>query len=244
MMMWQKIVLFTAVAVAVCALIEEARVARANTQRIQSLEANVPAWKAQIRRLTVQRDATLAETARLARTNADNASQEAAHDPMIQTLLARIAALKEVFDRVPDERIPEMRLLTDDDWIATAEAANPLESLVDFRTALSALRRAAKSHVAGLLGAALSDYITNSKGKWPVDLRQILKGFSPQFPDDILQRYEVIEPGPVWVRDSEIFIREKDDLAVDRQYDQMAVIGPRFSDLWLAPGWTPSPSPR
>jgi len=67
-----------------------------------------------------------------------------ASDPVESTALTwvnRVAHLKQRLEQVPDVRIPEIQLLDEEDWLVVVKG-RPLETEIDYRRALSALRTA------------------------------------------------------------------------------------------------------
>lgn len=211
-----------------------------NHRQLQRLEAQAVEWEVQIRQLANERDPAVAAAAQ--RTAASPARTRAAIDAErgVQKVLGLIEDLKEVIAQVPDVSIPEMAFLTDDDWITVPTEAKTLKSTTDFRRSLAALRKEAKRHAAQVLCSALWSYIDNTGGSLPQNFTQLARYCQPALPSAVLDRYEVL-PTSVRVGRSEIVIREKDALAVDREYDQLVAIGPKVGDLWLPSGWQPSP---
>src|SRR6185436_931628 len=56
---------------------------------------------------------------------------------------AKVAALREILERLPEQSIPELKLATEADWYNAVDG-NPLESTDDTRRALGRLRSAAE----------------------------------------------------------------------------------------------------
>jgi hypothetical protein len=71
--------------------------------------------------------------------------------------LARVKKLQRLFDERPDQRIPEMQFLTDQDWLRVAKNLR-LESEDEVRMALAAIRDAAGTAFRPRLSAALRKY--------------------------------------------------------------------------------------
>ncbi len=111
------------------------------------------------------RDATLSELALAekqlaqlspARTDTKNLDSRTA-DAEFAPWIARVKRLQQLVEQHPDQRIPELRLLTDDDWLLVARR-NKLDSGEDVRRALAAVRTAAKNRFVASLTEAIQRF--------------------------------------------------------------------------------------
>ncbi len=82
---------------------------------------------------------------------------------------AKIAALRDVLARLPEQNIPEMKLATNADWHLAVEGA--LETADDYRRALGKLRARAESQLAKRVQPALRDYLKANGGCFRPTLR-------------------------------------------------------------------------
>jgi hypothetical protein len=91
---------------------------------------------------------------------------------------------------MPEEKIPELRFLSEDDWIA--EVDDPLVTDEDYRSAMYALRADADCEFARRAFRALRQYAQINNGQFPTDLSQLKPYFESPIDDAILQRYEIV----------------------------------------------------
>lgn len=109
----------------------------------------------------------------------------------IRSWFARIARIRQLAYERPDLTIPEMRLLTDDDWHSVADGdAGQLEP----EKLLGRLRMRAKNTFGNHLRTALNDFAAARAGEFPRSLAD-LQPFLPEGTDPaMLQRYAVVRP--------------------------------------------------
>lgn len=115
-----------------------------------------------------------------------------AHDPIQSTLvswLGRVNNLKQRLDMSPDQQIPEMQFLTDQDWLNATH--DDIETDDDYRHALSALRNAAEGEFQKMLSSAVSAYAKANGNQFPTDVSQLQPYFPSPVDNSILQRWEV-----------------------------------------------------
>ncbi len=163
--------------------------------------------------------------------------------PGVRDFLAYQAKARQIaayLEQMPDKKIPELKLLTDDDWLAVAESAN-FDSDADIRKTLRGLRSRAKQRAP--LGGALSQFTQANNGRLPDDITQLKPYFKPVLQDQmsrhapaediqiddptidaVLARYTLLHTGNVadqppgtWL------IGEKSP--VDKDYDSRAKFG-------------------
>jgi hypothetical protein len=133
------------------------------------------------------------------------------------TWLARTRRLQQLFTQRPEQRIPELSLLTDRDWLSAAMTAD-LDSAEGQRKALGAARSIAKGKFVAELGAALRRYVLANQGMLPADILQLVPVF--ESPPDLamLQRYQLQRTGQASaVKSSDEAIVESG--LVDEQFD-------------------------
>jgi hypothetical protein len=102
----------------------------------------------------------------------------------------RVARLKRWFEDMPEEKIPELNYLSENDWIEKVD--DPLVTDDDYRTAASRLRSRAGRGFARRAFPALKQYAQANDGQFPTDLSQLKPYFESPIDDAILQRYDIV----------------------------------------------------
>lgn len=90
--------------------------------------------------------------------------------------LKKVKQLRQILTDQPAQRIPQLQLLNDREWVALARDAD-LDTADGGSRALSAARSRAKSRFASLLFSALKSYLQASHGELPSDLPELLPYF-------------------------------------------------------------------
>ena len=103
---------------------------------------------------------------------------------------ARVTRLKQWLEEMPEEKIPELKFLSEDDWIAGVD--DPLVTDEDYRYAMYPLRADADWEFARRAFPALQQYVQVNNGQFPTDLSQLKPYFESPIDDAILQRYEIV----------------------------------------------------
>lgn len=138
---------------------------------------------------------------------------------------AKVAALRDILARLPEQRIPELALATEGDWYSAVDTG-PLESAEDIRLALGRLRSAAERRFATLVQPALRAYVDANGGQFPGDPVQLQPLVDPKVARAMLERYRVAPASAVPnVRMGGDFILTQKSL-IDTEYDNHSVIGP------------------
>ena len=94
-------------------------------KQVEQANANASALASENLQLRQEIAALKAESARLEKIESEDAA--AGRDPARQTLdawMVRVNRLKQLLNQHPEEAIPEMKLLTDQDWLDVTSAAN------------------------------------------------------------------------------------------------------------------------
>jgi RNA polymerase sigma factor (sigma-70 family) len=131
-------------------------------------------------------------TGRLPTGNADNPA-DAAIQATAQELAARAAQLRERLQQMPDKQIPELKFLTDKDWLDAA--GNPLDNEEAVRLGLRTLRESAKNHFGSQMQKALRRFVDANAGALPTDLSQLQPYFDPPVDPALLGRYQLLKTG-------------------------------------------------
>jgi RNA polymerase sigma factor (sigma-70 family) len=101
----------------------------------------------------------------------------------------RVDQLRARLDQTPESKIPELQLLTEEDWLNAARGN--LDTDTDYRKALSTLRGAGENKVALMLQRALKGYLKQNGDALPSDLSQLKPFMDPNTDDSFLQRWEI-----------------------------------------------------
>ncbi|HEX3730437.1 MAG TPA: hypothetical protein VHV47_11575 [Opitutaceae bacterium] len=134
-------------------------------------------------------------------------------EALVRRQFSRVTAMRQRFDRHPDQRIPEMRLLEADDWMAAA--ARPLETEEDFRRAMAQVRYSAVKRFLPTLRDALQGFEKARPGGRLAALDELQPYFQLPIEPQVLDRYQV-RPTQVAGHD---FVDEKISAMPDRDYD-------------------------
>ena len=104
-----------------------------------------------------------------------------------QMYAERINQLKQWLGEHPAEKIPELKFLSDRDWLDAAPAAEN-----GFDAAMSLLRANAEMQVAGRFFGALRGYGRDHDGQFPAEVAQLKPYLDPPVDDDVLDRYVIL----------------------------------------------------
>ncbi len=144
--------------------------------------------------------------------NESDASEEA-----LKSWMNRVKIMKALSGTMPDRAIPELRLLTEEDWFELAkEPLGLAPEGFDFsdprnaRMALSAARAKAKNRLAWVFHRALQGYAEANGGRVPQEVRELQPYLmntnvigpassvhisADEVRDDILERYQMVAEG-------------------------------------------------
>ncbi len=110
----------------------------------------------------------------------------------MKSWLIRVDQLKKRLEENPDQKIPELQFVTEQDWLDAARRKFKTDK--DIRGALSQLRRSGESAFANMLDSALRKYLEANNGKFPNEVSALQNYFKPPIDAALLQRYEVVPP--------------------------------------------------
>jgi RNA polymerase sigma factor (sigma-70 family) len=119
----------------------------------------------------------------------------------------RVTLLRQLFDELPSQRLPELRLLDPDEWLAIARK-HELDNSADIRTALAELRAIARRKIAEVIQDALRRYTSTSNGQPLDDITQLTPFLSAPADAEMLARYAPVHTGRL-SDSSEKLVREK-----------------------------------
>jgi RNA polymerase sigma factor (sigma-70 family) len=163
-------------------------------------------------------------------TRLENSHAEANDDPAMSTakaMAARVNMLKDWLAQHPDKNIPEVKLLSDQEWLRLAATFSALDTDEEIRQAMGSIRENAKYHLAGDIGEALDDYISHNNGQLPNAMQDLMPYFeaSAEADNTILARYQILQTGNLnQFSPSEPLIAETAP-PVDDTYDMIFKIG-------------------
>lgn len=271
MTMLQKTFITAAISVAVGTGIYETRQASTLRDQVQNLQQQQAPLAKNIQQLQRERDdatrqltalhddndrlnRNTAELLRLRgdltrlRNDAEGVAKTEKEDPTLQ--LARIwktkeAKLRQLFEQRPDQRIPEMKSLSNEQWLDVAKDAD-LDSARGVRLALSRTREVAIFNFATSIQRALQRYMNANKNSQPDNTSQLTRYFNPPLEDadEILSRYGML--------DNEMQTKEGykgtsiiQKVLIDRSVDNALIVG--VGSIGVAPkglGHAPVGVPR
>lgn len=119
------------------------------------------------------------------------ASAEAANtlEAQARHQLAKVDALKRLAAANPQLCVPEMALVSEDEWFDIAQDPDS-----DPRRLLARLRWHAGRHLAPRIGTALAEYLKRHEQVMPTDVSQLLPFFDPPIEAAWLERYAINRP--------------------------------------------------
>jgi RNA polymerase sigma factor (sigma-70 family) len=103
--------------------------------------------------------------------------------------MERVAKLKQRMEETPSAKIPELKFVTERDWLDAA--SRDLNTNADYRRALSQIRNAGEGKFAAMMLNALTAYQHSNNQQFPTDLGQLQPYFESPVDDTILQRWEI-----------------------------------------------------
>lgn len=222
----QKTVITTALVLAVAGLIVEGVFIAKQSREIGGYRHEQASYQLQL--------ALLRDQLRTAENAAQNASAPAtapaAADPTeerIRSLVARITKLKRVVDIMPEEKIFEMRYLTENDWLQVVMQRD-LEDPDAIMTALADLRSAAKGGFGRALQSALNEYVGAHDGKLPTSATELASFFTPPIEPAALSHYDMRVTGTVdRLGDKDIILAERPSETPRVPYETFVEVGLR-----------------
>lgn len=105
-------------------------------------------------------------------------------------IVGRVAMLKDMLNRLPEHRVPQLKYATDADWYAAVNG--PLETVEDVRGALARIRAASGKHFAEILQPALLAYINANAGAYPREVGDLQPFLGEGMDPTLLQHYRIV----------------------------------------------------
>jgi hypothetical protein len=167
----------------------------AQRKKLESARRQLADWRA--RSADTRRDlASARDDLAAARAAAESTATQRDQDPEVNAWAERVGQLKRLFAEHPEQRIPEMGLISDLDWIQLAREAK-LGDDESIRSAMARVRDDAKSIFASKLAQALRRFTAAHDATLPSDLPQLLPFFDRPIDPAMLQRYNLVVTGKV-----------------------------------------------
>lgn len=206
----QKILLTATVTILVAAGIHEHRAASHFHDQAQTLQQQQSSLQVEIQRLQQEHDDT---AGRLKTVSAENerlrSNQPAAElltlrgkvtqlqveekDPVnseAKDWLAKVDKLKQRLAASPEAGIPELQFATYDDWLNAVR--NGLNTEIDYRKALAAVRSEAQFKFAEVLHHALVKYADANNRQFPSSVAQLQPYFDSPVDGAMLDRWQIV----------------------------------------------------
>ena len=145
----------------------------------------------------------------------------------MMTWLTNLDRMKALLTERPSLSIPELQLLSDQDWFAVVAEGVKLDNDSDIRRAFQYLRTTAVGLAVPKIRAALNGYVKAHDGMLPDEPRQLLPFFDPPIDPSIVDRYQMLQTGNVSANSNRIadagLMREK--VPADFEYDAFWTFG-------------------
>ena len=132
-------------------------------------------------------------------------------DDLLKTLREcseTVTDLKIASQSLPELNIPEMALLSEQEWMAIA-LEDEVTSASHIRVALADLRNAARVKFGESVGAELKSYIASNAGRWPEDISKLFNRPGSTSMKNILSSYHIVNSS------NKLWIEPKSMKAVD-----------------------------
>jgi hypothetical protein len=233
-----RLFLFTAVALLLAVAFVAPRLSSRYQLRVQAQAAAVTRWEQQIQHAREQRDALVRRLDDARRQTATAAEPSPTPDLAQMTEIGRwvrqVKQLKQIFAQRPDQKIPELALLGDQDWLSLARRVQ-LDTDDNRRRALAIVRNEAKGSFALSMRFALETYVKANHGQLPADTAELQPYlFDPTSDPADLAQYEMLRSGQLSAAPDGPVIKEKS--VVDEDYDHRMNIS-RTADSSLHHGF-------
>lgn len=199
---------------------------RRNALRLMREELQV--LQQESRALSQSRTNALQSLAALEKSRSEIDRLNALTDPnaeaTLQSWLQRLHLLKERLEKMPEKKIPELKYLTEEDWLEITREIK-LEDDFDFAKAINLLRFRSKctAPVSGNIQIALAEYLDTHSDQMPANILELKPYLHTPVDDDVLNRYGIVYQGSTKdLPDNKVLIKESQ--IVDNDYDQLLII--------------------
>ena len=104
--------------------------------------------------------------------------------------LNRVVVLKQRLEARPDQKIPELELLTEEDWLNVAR--RELKTEWDYLQAFSSLRSAGEYKFGNMLSSALMKYLAANDNQFPAEVSLLQPYLQSPVNEAVWQRYAIL----------------------------------------------------
>jgi cytochrome c556 len=141
---------------------------------------------------------------------------------MVDAYVQKASLLHQKLQAMPSAQIPELSLLTVEDWLKAGQEAK-LDTDADVRQSLRKLRELAKDELP--LGSGLFNYVSANNGNLPADMSQLAPYLRTPVDISILSRYSILYQGNVSKLPVGAWVIVETSPPVDPQWDNQAKFG-------------------
>ena len=208
--------------------IEAQAIKERNSMREGQIQRQVSENEEAARRLAalkLDRDLLEARVASLRstpRSEADRPDNPA--EALLKKWQERVAQLKQQLEQNPGARIPEMKLLTESDWLLMVKQRS-VGTETDWDRIFSQLRDAAEEKFVPQIRKALMAFQRTHNGQDPTDFAQLWPYFDPRTDPEILRRWTIVPaktfPNRKW--DSDYVVMQMSGV-VDKEVDRVKIL--------------------
>ncbi len=140
----------------------------------------------------------------------------------LESLVSNVTALKAALQKAPEQQVPELAFLEEQDWIKAAREAK-MDTEEDVAKSLGHARTLAKEKWIPMLSTALLGYVKANNGQLPTALTQLEPFLDQPVDPSIFDRYELIKTGDSGtLKPGDMVIRERNRLT---SYDSIFRLG-------------------
>ena len=164
-----------------------------DNQRLSQSLQELHALRGEVSRLRIA-----SRTARgMASMEGEDRSSASDLDTTTRAWAQRVVSLKKWLSSRPEASIPELRLLSEADWLGVAKDHERLETELQFRKAMSQIRGVAERKVADELNRALRGFQQAQEGRMPTELNQLLPYLATPLDESVLSRWTMAHPSTI-----------------------------------------------
>jgi len=153
------------------------------------------------------------------------ASSDPALEGTVKSWATRATLLRQRLKENPNEMIPEISLLTDDDWLESMKGVDQLQTDGDFRAATGTLRKKAKEKLIELTRKAIQKYADANGGMLPAAFADLKTYYDRPADDAVFQRWELRQRGQLSEVPKNEFLFGEIAPHVDVDYDSVYQFG-------------------
>ncbi len=130
--------------------------------------------------------------------------------PISEALMEKTNRLRQLFEQMPETKIPELKYLGDDGWLSIARIAD-VKTDAGIRRAISGLRNSARRSVANQISGALRKFIIANDGELPASVSDLKPYLIQPLDEAIYDRYKLLHSGKL----AEVPENQRREMAVE-----------------------------